>query len=273
MREARDLGTTLEAQRLGAIYETLSRLEQGEDGARAELAGLLDPDNDTKRDASARLRELIAKLELGDPSREGGSVLAGIRCWLKDTEPPVSLAKWKSVPLPEPVIWRDSIQDRRSRDVLLSDGEVAILAAPGGLGKSTLMLALAYSATDEPPNFDRDDRGVCGFRIRRGPVVIVSYEDAPARMAHRLRWYADDGSAAWNSIYFIERPRPLWQAEVDARRGESGPGPEWRRFWRVARTVGATLVVIDPVSAALSDVSVSEVGPVRAFLGALAGEA
>ena len=50
------------------------------------------------------------------------------------------------------------------------------------------------------------------------------------------------------------------------------PVPIGDRLWRAVREVNARLVVIDPVSAALADVSTSETGPVRAFLRGLARE-
>ena len=55
--------------------------------------------------------------------------------------------------------------------------------------------------------------------------------------------------------------------------GESHPGAQWDSLWRAVRDVGARLVVIDPVSAALADVSTHETGPVRSFLRELTAEA
>ena len=281
MREPEDLKTTPEAERFGAIYQALSRLDQGIDGAREELEELFEllaPDTAEAADQSEQVRRLLAECEAADhegppSSQDVADLERKARAILEHTVPLAALARWKDAPLPEPVIWRDRADGQGSRDVLLSTGEVALLAAPGGLGKSTLALALAYAAADEPANYNTPNRGICGFRVRRGAVVVVSYEDAPARIADRLKWYAGDQSSAWNRIYLIERPGPLWQAVVEGQRGDSVVGPDWQRLWRTVKTVNASLVVIDPVSAALSDVSVSEAGPVRMFLSELTREA
>ena len=67
-------------------------------------------------------------------------------------------------------------------------------------------------------------------------------------------------------------PEPLWSA--DPRRARrSRHGPQWDALWRSVRSTGARLIVIDPVSAALADVSTAETGPVRAFLRALTSAA
>ena len=39
----------------------------------------------------------------------------------------------------------------------------------------------------------------CGLAVTAGPVVVVSFEDAPARIAHRLTWVATIGARLPNS--------------------------------------------------------------------------
>ena len=103
-----------------------------------------------------------------------------------------------------------------------------------------------------------------------GPVVLVSYEDAPARIAHRLRWINEN--AVPPGLHLWPDPEPLWVAASD-RGGESHAGNQWDALWREIRAIGARLVEVDPVSAALTDVSTTETGPVHAFLRALTREA
>ena len=103
-----------------------------------------------------------------------------------------------------------------------------------------------------------------------GPVVLVSYEDAPARIAHRLRWINENAVPPGPHLW--PDPEPLWVAASD-RGGESHAGNQWDALWREIRAIGARLVEVDPVSAALTDVSTTETGPVHAFLQALTREA
>ena len=176
-----------------------------------------------------------------------------------------------NVSQPTPVLWRDdSTAHQASTDVdaVLSIGEVAILASAGGLGKSTFTLEVASAAVvaaDTGQNYG----AACGLRVISGPVVLVSYEDAPARIAHRLTWMPADKV---DGIHLWPDPTPLWVAD-DPESGESCHGAGWSMLWRAVRAIDARLVVVDPVSAAMADVSTSETGPVRAFLRALSREA
>ena len=180
---------------------------------------------------------------------------------------------YASMPQPAPVLWRDpgsyNPHVQEHCDAVLSIGEVALLSAAGGLGKSTATLEIA-SAAAAAADLGLPFGASCGLRVTPGPVVLVSYEDAPARIAARLRWAADSDLSA--GIVLWPDPEPLWAADPDAR-GASRHGPQWDALWREVRSAGARLVVIDPVSAALADVSTAETGPVRAFLRALSSAA
>ena len=183
----------------------------------------------------------------------------------------VSVADYSDAPQPAPVLWRDNptAPDSTDVDAVLSVGEVAILASAGGLGKSTLVLELA-SAAVAAASMDRAYLPSCGLAVAAGPVVVVSYEDSPARIAQRLKWCNAGKVPA--AVHIAPDPAPLWVATAD-RGGESHPGAQWDAVWRAVRDIGARLVVIDPVSAALADVSTTETGPVRSFLRALTAEA
>ena len=59
----------------------------------------------------------------------------------------VPLAVFQDEPEPPPVLWQaDPDPSHRFANPVLSAGEVAVLSGPGGLGKSTLTLALAVEA-------------------------------------------------------------------------------------------------------------------------------
>jgi len=182
----------------------------------------------------------------------------------RPVEDALPVACWREAQIPDPVL---SKAEGSSRAALLSVGEVALLASAGGLGKSTLTVGLAAVAADGGDAF--------GLRVEPGPVVLGSYEDAPARIAARLRWYAEcpagkDAPAAWSNLYLLPRPRSLWQADDD---GGSEPGPDWSRFWRTVHKTGAKLAIVDPASVALADANTNQTGPVRAFLDAMSAEA
>ena len=146
-----------------------------------------------------------------------------------------------AAPQPAPVLWRDNPaahDDSTDVDAVLSVGEVAILASAGGLGKSTLVLELA-SAAVAAAELGAASRSACGLAVAAGPVVVMSFEDAPARIAHRLRWMNADNVPA--AVHVAPDPAPLWVAAAD--RGESHPDAQWDALWRAVRDLGARLVV------------------------------
>ena len=184
-----------------------------------------------------------------------------------------AVAEWANQSEPAPVLWReptepDAEQATERADAVLSMGECAILAAPGGTGKSYLALALAIAATAAN---GAHYGSACGLRVRPGPVVLVSYEDSPVRMYARLRAIA--GRAPSRAIHCWPDPAPLFIAGEGPGRGEARPLGHWASLWAAVRTINPTLVVIDPVSAALEGASMSEGSPVRAFMRELAREA
>ena len=164
---------------------------------------------------------------------------------------------------PPPVIWRDA--EQRWADAVLSVGEVAILASPGGLGKSTLVLELAIAAvTKTKGHFNT----ACGLRMRPGPVVLVSYEDSTGRIAAHIKRMT--GQSFPGGIHVWPAPGPLF---VGDNRGAAAPTPSWRGLWDAITAIKPSLVVVDPASAALSAVSMNDSGPVRACLLELTHEA
>ena len=228
--------------------------------ARSEAEGMLG-ETEMERNRDLPTTDLLAGIEhrvrrLSDlvTGAAGGPLL-------------VDATDYANMDQPAPVLWRDPghlFADDDRTDAVLSVGEVAILSSAGGLGKSTITLNIAHNAVSTEGTYGT----ACGLRVAAGPVVMVSYEDSPVRIAHRLAWYDHDRPG----IHLWSDPAPLWMADAD-RRGQSRAGSSWDRLWQSVRQVSARLVIIDPVSAALADVSTSETGPVRAFLRELAREA
>ncbi len=165
---------------------------------------------------------------------------------------------WEGAEVPRPILWRDNPEDRYA-DVVVSAGEVCLLSSAGGIGKSCLSLALAHAACTAQSG--KDFGSACGLRIAPGRVGVVSYEDAPERIAARLKLH---GSVP-DGLYLWPDPEPLWQAEAE-RGGSSQPSDQWDDLWDQIRRIEAVMLIIDPASAALADVSTSETGPVRSFL-------
>ena len=234
-----------------------------EASARRRLERMASPEL-LERGADLATADLVSGVE--NEARRLRQLLAGTAA-----DPVLrSAADFADAPQPAPVVWRDApaAPDSTDVDAVLSVGEVAILASAGGLGKSTLVLELA-SAAVAAAELSAACRPACGLAVAAGPVVVVSYEDAPARIAHRLTWM--NAGAVPAAVHLAPDPEPLWVAAGEL--GESRPGNQWDELWRAVRELGARLVVIDPVSAALADVSTTETGPVRAFLRALTAEA
>ncbi|MYE03503.1 MAG: AAA family ATPase, partial [Bacteroidetes bacterium SB0662_bin_6] len=177
-------------------------------------------------------------------------------------------------PIPEPVIWREPAtpQGERIPDAVLSVGEVAILAAEGGTGKSTLTLALAHAAALAREN--GENCGAAGaLRVKPGGAVLVAFEDSAARMARRLAWIAEaEGGRPFDTVRIVADPDPLFEADPE-QRGVARPAPAWASTFEQIRKAAPALVVVDPVSVALAGASTSEAGPVRAFMRAMIAEA
>lgn len=251
--------------------EVRQHLEADPPDYRAAASAALTPTDPARQRREAVLDAL--ERESPDPQRVANLIRDLERAAEReaDVQP---MATWANEPLPEPILW---LAEAGPTAPLLSAGEVALLASPGGLGKSTITLGIAAAAAGAG-----QEAKVFGLGVRPGPVTLASYEDSPARLAHRMRWYApreplppaepDEirAAMAWENVHPIPRLGALWQADED---GGSRPGPEWPRFWRTVGKTGAKLAVIDPASVALADVSTSETGPVRAFLGEVAAEA
>ena len=143
----------------------------------------------------------------------------------------------------------------------LVEGEVAMLSGPGGVGKSTVALALAAAASwGDGPYGER-----CGLAVRRGNVLVISYEDSASRVARRLAWYGTRNR--WRHLQLADRPGPLWQTDTETRL--SSGTAYFERLKRATIEASPVLIVIDPVAVAFAGAHPSDATAVRAFLLAL----
>ena len=172
------------------------------------------------------------------------------------------LAQFSGSPAPEAVVWREC-GTLRDRWPVVSAGEPGILSGPGGVGKSTLALALAVvsaRAWDE----GRSEADCLGLQVRPGPVLLVSYEDVPARLANRVERAGEIPKA----LDVIEPPGPLHLGNRKIP-GSAAPTSTWRTLERWCEGHPLGLVVIDPVGDALLGVDASDAEAVRCFMGAV----
>ncbi len=239
---------------LAHMHRVAQRLPEGPEVLWAKTDGLSDGQGAadcTPDDRRRRVREATGQA----PEQEAVDV---------DRPRLAPLSAWKDEPEPPPVLWRDA--DGQHADAVLSVGEVALLSGEGGLGKSYVTLALAVAGA-LAADLEQDYGTACGLRVMPGPVVLVSYEDSPARMYGRLGRMGQ--TAAAERLHSLPNPPPLWTADS----GTSRQADWWGDLWQYVREVGARLVIVDPASAALADADVSQTGPVRKFLRALMHEA
>lgn len=162
---------------------------------------------------------------LDDPALEPAAVVSAVEA--------LALAP------PERVVW--SIDYGAA---VVSVGEPGILAAPGGSGKSWVALGVALAAVSGTP-------AACGLHVRPGPVLMVSYEDAPARIGGRLRAlrrHADD--PALSRLLLVADPEALWTAPERPGAGRAVPTAAFAALRRRVEALRPSLLILDPVSAA-----------------------
>ena len=92
-------------------------------------------------------------------------------------------------------------------------------------------------------------------------MVLVSYEDSPARMVARVKRM---GADVPSDVHVLRNPAPLFEADP-RERGKARPGRQWEFLWRQVGRIKPSMLILDPASAALADVSAAEGGPVRAL--------
>ena len=189
------------------------------------------------------------------------------------------ITHWRNSPAPTTVLWRDIGEVAPSgtadevKDAICSSGEPCIIAAPGGSGKSYLTLGLAATAVGAA-SCDAAFGTACGLRVRPGPVVLLSYEDRPRRTWHRFRHVASSDNCnilddAQASVHVIDPAAPLYEADPETRLGIR-PAMGWAALWTAVEMIKPSLIIVDPLSAALEGVSVNEGSAVRRLMAAVA---
>lgn len=169
------------------------------------------------------------------------------------------LADWQGQPAPKPVIWHQPGENRNPWP-LVSMGEPGIISAPGGSGKSYLSLAIARAAVTGEHGGSPGD--ALGLKVRPSNVLLISYEDSPIRLCHRMGDDVPDG------IEILPEPGPL--VEIGLEGGYRG-GDAWATL--KATCAGAAippLVIIDPIGAAIEGLDQSDAAAVRFFMQGLA---
>ena len=168
--------------------------------------------------------------------------------------------------------------------VILPAGEIGLFAGSGGSGKSRLSLQVGVAAAGVPAGM-AEPIPDGALRVASGPVVMLSYEDAAPWVAWRARrlarWLDDRAGTATHHARAVTDPERLSVAAVDApvfgvtlgagREAIPGPLASWRPLWDHVATIGARLVIVDPVALA-SQWDGYNALPVGAFIAAIRRE-
>ena len=236
----------IESSSIATLQDALAILrgETGDGGANARLAAyrriMSDAGPDETADPVAGLTRALAELNNAASDQDIRAVAATWRESNPETLTPVCEVLpsdlWRNEPDPEPVLWRDVEND--FVDAVLSVGEVGVLSGPGQSGKSFVAVALAIAAA-RAAREEHPYGATCGFRIKPGPVVLVSYEDAPKRLDQRA--VVMDGKPG--DLLILPDPPPIYGVDRDSGRGMALP--TWATFWSKIRKASPALVIID----------------------------
>ena len=169
---------------------------------------------------------------------------------------------------------------------VLSEGEICVLSAAGGTGKSTLAVSIALSVAVAEDNL-HEPMELEGslFHGFGGPVVYVTYEDPPSVIKWRLRelanvWDEDPkgGHLATDALRKVGvlsmRGWPLYGPVGDRASYNTVPGrlTGWHHLWEQVDTAHPVLIIIDPALTAFVGEANSPT-QVMGFLDALSNEA
>ena len=158
--------------------------------------------------------------------------------------------------------------------MVLADGYVCVLAAEGGIGKSSLVGSVALECA---MGGGGEVFGI--FSGMGGPVMVVTYEDSAVVAKWRLEGLAQamdeerggsEARDALRSVYVMDMESWPLYGPADTASYQSRPVPlqGWEVLWREVERVQPVLLVIDPVLKGYVGES-NGTSPVREFLGSL----
>ena len=169
---------------------------------------------------------------------------------------------------------------------VLSEGEICVLSAAGGTGKSTLAASIALSVAVAEDNLHEpmELKGEL-FHGFGGTVLYVTYEDPPSVIKWRLRelaklWDEDPkgGHLATDALRKVGvlsmRGWPLYGPVGDRASYNTVPGrlTGWHHLWEQVAAAQPVLIIIDPALTAFVGEANSPT-QVMGFLDALSNEA
>ena len=208
--------------------------------------------------------DIRAKDELRQLVQEAAGTAAGR---------PIELSTWVGQPAPEPRRWL--VQG------WLPAGRVALLAGPGGVGKSRLMLQLSAGIASgcDDPKYKWIDAPINVLSLGTGidsggsPVIYASWEDEPEEVWRRLSEISGD-TVPWVTPERTHRLHvadmaghgPIWAPEgsghISALASITPAGQELRHRCEDKK---AKLLILDPLAAAYAG-NENARGLVRAFV-------
>lgn len=167
-------------------------------------------------------------------------------------------------PPPKPyVLWHPNPQNPKELWPVCREGDVAIIAGSGGVGKSLITIDLTLTATR-----GMGSQSQCGLDVRGGQVLMVSYEEDFEDIRYRL-WQSQGGRPP-KGIAILADPDPLFtQSEIG---GELKPTATWQELNAVAHHIntatdnGLSFIIIDPASAAFAGANLNDGAAVRAVM-------
>ena len=169
---------------------------------------------------------------------------------------------------------------------ILSEGEICVLSAAGGAGKSTLAVSIALSvaAAEDNAHEPMELKGEL-FHGFGGRVVYATYEDPPSVIRWKLRELANQWDKDSEDEYRFAnalkrvglasmRGWPLYGPVGERASYNTVPGrlAGWHHLWKLVDEATPILIVIDPALTAFVGEANSPT-QVMAFLDALSSEA
>ena len=245
--------------------------------------------NDLDKDGYDRAREAMKRLRPGG-STQGAVVHPLIEALRNTRQPDTALAALEAELVERRPLrvetWGGAKEPERTWLMIdwIPVGRCTILAGPGGLGKSRLMLQLAVGVAsgggeDGEWIFGANPNElVLGEDVRGGaPVVYASWEDEPSEQRRRLA-AIQGNTAAWCTPAKLQHLFLVDMVSEGATWGRTDPTygassdllPAGAKLRRLAEQKRAKLLVLDSVAAAYAD-NENDRGRVRSFVASWDG--